>query len=266
MKTANALKSISWTAIAICFLMLVNSCGSGTDASGQGENTLGNAGVASAGPIPEDINELPNTLPDNFYITSCPPLSGAGFTEVRDLEVIINSNAPAIDTDGDGDGDTILLQLNDPNPKLVIFETLLLMGPALPPTILHPDPSSDPRLEGGQLYDASGTKIVPASGFFGDDVFHMPPTGSAFVSPYKPLVWRQGYDPLTPGGGALGSGGWLSFASPTGFEGVFGQGVYTFAAVIQDINMIEHCTENSWKMIICPYSGPVDDNGNMVTC
>lgn len=223
------------------------ACGGGASSSGSGSAGLG-------GPNPEDVFDLPNTLPNDFALAECAPITGV--TNARDLNVVITSpNAPQHDYDGDGDMDSILLFEQDPSPKTVTISLEHRTGTALPPTILD---LTQPRdLIFGRDRDENNVRPPgPIAIAYGQNLLQ-----DAWVPPYRQPIVRMDFIPGNPGSNTqppFSSAGFEGcdpfFPPPTCVTGL-SRGVYVVHGRFVDTNAIQHCTEEAFRILVCPVAG-----------
>lgn len=235
----------------------------GAFACGGGASSGSDSGSVSAlGPgNPEDVFDFPNTLPNSFQLTSCPDLSGSGVTNVHDLEIRMSTPDGRLhDFDGDGDMDSVLLDYGDTQPKTVIFEIYSINNEHFPLDIVEPLGTN--AITGGWQYDQNMvSQANPVSGdfpqSFGSDLLL-----TTWVPDYSRPIARQYYIP------GVGPTATTPFWDPFGygFEGcqfgdcaTFGTalppGVHMFAAAFVDTLGVQHCTRNSFRILICPVAG-----------
>lgn len=216
----------------IVFALSILNCGGGSSSS----DSASSSGLG--GPNPEDVFDLPNALPDDFRLTSCPPLTG--YTSVNDLAVTLSSpDAPRADFDGDGDYDSFVTQFNALTLKTFLLQVQSLSGQAFPPDYVVPRATVPPRVIGGQIFDENG--VATNNNSYGDDLC----ATLDGIFPCDTIVnWTAPYRrPM------------LNYNVAVGIEFFMNPGVHMFTAYFADINNKTHCAQESFRIIMCPQDG-----------
>jgi hypothetical protein len=271
--------------VVVCSIpLLLSACGGGT-ASQEGEenNTSSintNPGSGFSPSAPEDIFDLPNSLPNSFLLGACP----AG-DALYDLIVSVSSEdlannadhiAPLHDFDHDGDMDSILLVRYDTIPKTVIFSAKTDDNSPIYPSHVN-FAGLDSKIVTGHEYDeyfvckANAAGDIPVS--MGLNLIE----GAWQFPPYNNPIFEQWYvpgnspaDPNMPWAAGFPCQG---FEGPGGLCGGFPPlpgalaekpGVHVVAARIEESwpQPTLHCAKEINRILICPVACHCDAEGN----
>lgn len=243
--------------LALFLLLLTVGCGAGSSSStGSNSNLLaGNAGLS---PLPEDLGDLPLTIPNAFRIKACPDVSQGGFSNTYDLMVHVSSpNAPVIDTNNDNIPDTIVLKLYDTVPKTLIFSGQSLNQNTFPLSTVFNNGQLQPKILGGFEKDENGVLMTDISTSFTSPLaaatWPAVPTANPFSTVFfiPGSTGAIGNQPFFEVSGFEGDSGFANVACPA-YRSTLCPGTHVVAIYVPDTVGTIHCTQTVARIRIDP--------------
>jgi len=230
------------------FLLLVTgsvlllACGGGAgtgSTTGVSQSLSGNGSLVGGSgllPIPEDIFDLPNTLPDSFATAACP--TTAAKPVVRDLSIRLSAGGSARQGTFQGTG-AIFLTQNSSQPVTLGLDVRSIGNQAYSLSSLGHSPIYD-RVTIGKVYDGNGQLLATPDVVFGEMVPRL-----SFVANAGP-AYQTLLTALIPGF----AGDNFNIGLPAeGLEGNFTPGVYVVAVVFETAESII-CTQSSMVFVV----------------
>ncbi len=226
--------------------VLLISCGGGASGTGAASGVSGTSsetgslvgGGAGLLPIPEDIFDLPNTLPNSFALSSCPTVPGKPV--LRDLSIQFSAgNSTAWHAGTFQGAGAIYVTRNSTQPITLALDIRSLGNQTYPASSLTHDAVFD-RLVVGRIYDGNGQPLANPPTVFGASI----PVNS-FVQNAGP-----GFQTLITAFVPGTTTNQTNVGLPAnGFEGNLSVGVYTIAARFMTTTHTI-CTEEAMVLVV----------------
>lgn len=234
----------------LCTLLLaiftINCGGAGSGSlSSAGSDATGGILTQSNGllPIPEDIFDLPNTLPDAFSVAACP----ASATKPIEKDLVISLSSPTARV-GMYDGKKAYFIQQNASPAATIALDVRTKSNRSYSASERVVNSALSNLNVGKIRDANNVAVTSNNIIFGNPV----PEGSLVSqggAAYQFLI--TSFIPGHPGDSQH-----VGFPS-NGFEGNVPPGVYLMA-VSYELTTAVKCTAASEILVVCPVNGVSD--------
>jgi len=227
--------------LVVSSLTLACGGGAGSGTSSETTQSLTASGVLTGGagllPIPEDIYDLPNTLPDNFGAMACPTSATKPISKDLIIRLSANPESPARYGTYQGTG-AIFVSRNAANPATIALDVRSASNVAYSISTL-PHSALD-YVNVGRIYGGNGQLMAPASVDWGDSL-----PSHSFVENAGPAyqVIRTSFIP-----GFAGDN--FNMGLPiNGLEGNLPVGAYAFAIVFDAGDRIV-CTLSSMLLVV----------------
>lgn len=243
--------------ISLFLMILTLGCGAGSSSSSNANSSLlaGNAGLS---PLPEDLGDLPLTIPNAFRIKACPDATQGGFSNVYDLMVHVSSpNAPVIDTNNDQIPDTVVLKLYDTVPKTVIFSGQSLNQNTFPLSTVFNNGQLQPKILGGFEKDVNGVANADISTSFTTNLTAGTWPAIPTANPFSTVLFVPGStgaignQPFFETSGFEGDSGFANVACPA-YRSLLCPGTHVVAIYVPDTVNTIHCTQAVARIRIDP--------------
>lgn len=226
--------------------VLCTACGGGASGTGatsgvsaiSGETGSLVGGGAGLSPIPEDIYDLPNTLPNSFALASCPTI--AGKPAIRDLSIRLSAGNSSAWRPGTFQGiGAIYVSRNSTQPITLALDVRSLGNQSYPASDLTHNVTFD-RITVGKIFDGNGQPLAN------------PPTVFGASIPVNSFVQNAGaaYQTLLTAFIPGTTTNQTNVGLPAnGFEGNLALGVYVFTATfVTNTNTV--CTAASMALVV----------------